>query len=1161
MVAFSLLGSFGIKVDGSPLVSGLPRRCVSLVGYILLRRQERVYRERLAAALWPDVGDAEARGKLRRHLYLVGQAIPRSRSENWFAFDATTVGWNPAVAATTDVELLQAAARLEQWSEAVGHYRGELLAECDDEWLIDERERFRDAHVTNLERLAAHERSTGCNAAAVAAAQELLRLEPWREVAVRVLMETRHAMGDRAGALAEYERFSQRLRDDLDVEPMPETTALYRDLVQRVVHVPLQASPEAPCAPAVAAAPFVGREAQLETLRETWSRALQKRGSLAFVGGESGIGKSRLVEELATCVIADGGAVLRGGTTYIETSPYQALVEALRSSQKLANEAEPTRWRAPLRTILPELSSGNDGAPASLGPEAERSRLFEAVVAAFQALAASQPLLVILEDLHWAGSGTIALLAHVARRIGRDRISVVATHREDDLPRGHPLRDLRRQLAREGTASIVSLGALTPREVERFFTLRFGDAAEVTISSRYYAATDGLPLFLVELLKDVDGYDLLPSVLPSALPQTLAVTIERRLASLSEAALAALELAAVIGAGFDLELIAEATGWTEAETTRHVGDLIEKHLVRELPGSGAAYAFAHAFYREDAYARIPAVKRRQRHARVARALAELYPERLGELAPELARHYEEAGDGPKAVGHLVVSAARASEIFANEDALAYAARAIALQPCVKDELGLRLLREEAHRRLGVREGQRAELEQAQALALADSLPDRDTLFEILQRRIALAHAIGDRTAERLEIERAERLAEPSAPAWAAKLALARGKHHLRVSAHRDARESLERAARGFETLGDARGVFESYITLAELERIAEDHPAVEARFLRAERELAAFHDSRALVMRLYEERANFALVARRFLEVDAWANRFLETADATGDVAGRARAFRQLGSAAAWRLDVVAARTHLGRAAELFEALQDRYQVYAVGFEFGMLAVWLGHIDEALIRFERAMQAAQELQYTFGLAACFISLSHARSLACDFAGAEANAHRAIELARSVGADSLLAPALNNLGIALVGRGLSLEAETPLLESARLAERTGRSDIGADAQAYLALMYAMRNEAPAALAAARKAQRLMDDIPHALRSGNHYWVIARALRRVGDLAGATLASGEGHQLVMKQLDSIPDEESRRAFAALPAHRAILGFEAERSNSDVFRTVYA
>jgi predicted ATPase/DNA-binding SARP family transcriptional activator len=1159
MLTFSLLGSFGIASDNDAATSGLPRRCVSLLSYVLLRRPERVYRERVAAALWPDALDAEARGNLRRHLYLLGRAIPQSRDERWLVYDAATVGWNPAVAATTDVELLRAAVSAENWAAAVAYYKGELLAECDDEWLIDERERLREGHISNLERLAAAERVAGSFPAAVKAAQELLRLEPWREAAIRILMEARAAMGDRAGALAAYERFAQRLRGDLDVEPMAETTALYTDLVRRSAPV-VQRVPPPKVEPRVSA-PFVGRETELETLREAWSRTLQQRGGLAFVGGESGVGKTRLVDELAASVVAGGGAVLRGGTTFIETSPYQALVEALRGAMpELAGKAERAPWRAALRPILPELLREHDTEPAvTLGPEAERSRLFEAVVAALQSFASTGPVLVILEDLHWAGSGTVAMVAHLSRRVLHERITIVATYRDDDLPRAHPLRDLRRQLVREGSASVVALGPLTAPDVERFFALRFGTAADDVLAGRYHAATEGLPLFLVELLAGVTNARALSPTPATELPQSLTATIERRMADLPEPARAAMEIAAVIGAGFDLEVIAEASGWSEAETLGHVGDLMERHVVRELPGSGAAYAFAHAFYRESAYTQIPVPMRRQRHARVARALAELYPGRLSELAPELARHYEEAGDAERAVLHLVASARRASELFANEDALAYSERALALRPRPPVELELRLLREEAHRRLGRREAQRAELD---ALAeLARSAGDREAELEAVQRRIALAHITGDRATELGEIERAVALSEGAAPLWSAKLALARGRYHLRTSAHGEAREQLQRAARSFEAVGDAREAFETYIVLAEVERICEALPAVERCFAEAERLLGLCDGARAPLMRLYEERASFSFYRQRYLEADLWARRLLETAEAIADVAGQARAYYLLGSAAGWRFDIVTARAHLTRASELFEAIDDRHHVYAVGFEFGLLAVWLGHVDEALVRFERARAAAQTLGNAYGLAICAIALGHAATLVRDFGRAEEHARSAIEIAQQLAADSVLAPALVNLGIALVHRGALDEARTSLEQGRRLAEHSGRADLTAEAWSYLALVYAASDEPAAALAAARETLALVDAIPQPLRSGDRYWTVAAALRRAGDPLGAQAALRQGHAVVSAQLASIPDEESRRAFGALPAHHAILTQTPSPASSDVFRTVYA
>ena len=904
----------------------------------------------------------------------------------------------------------------------------------------------------------------------------------------------------------------------------------------------------------------MGANRSLRRYRETWARALQERGGIAFVGGESGAGKTRLVAELGTRVIADGGIVLRGSTTFVEGGSYQAIFDALRSAAALlSNErTSGTAWSAVLQTVIPEFRAHSDTPTVSaLDAQAERNRLYESVVVAFESLAFARPVLLVLEDLHWAGNATVALLGHLVRRIRRSPIAIVATYRDDDLARAHPLRELRRQLAREDNVALIALGPLAAGEVEAFLTARFG-AGGAALGARYYEATEGLPLFLVELLADV-GSGELPALPPAQLPQTFAAMIDRRLGDLSLGAQAALEIAAVIGSGFDAELIVETTGWSEAETVAHLGELLARHVVRERLGGGASYAFAHEYYRENTYARIDETKRRHRHARVARALEDLYAGRLPELAPQLASHHEAAGDFQRAVAYLITSARGALAVFANEDVVAFAQRALALAPAQREELDLLLLREEALRRTGQRQAQRADLDRAEPLARV--LRDDEALCDIVHRRVVLLAAVTERGLERAELDRADALASAQAPHWAARFALARGKHLLSVCDFRDARLNLERAAAAFAVLGDPRGAFDSFVKLAELERISTSFDIAETHYANAEGQLVAVSDSRAMQMVLYEERASFATLRQRYLETDMWARRFLTIAEEIGDVDGRARAHRHLGSAAAWRRDVATAREQLERASNLFAALEDRYNVYAVSAEFGLLAVWLGRIDEAVVRFEHAIATAHTFNYKYGVVACTLNLSYALYLGGDFSAAARHSADVVRLAREMSAETLRAPALVNLGASLRELGRIEEAIVYLRETATLATAADRADLANEAWSHLALALAVAGRSAESLAAAEHARAFMERVPLELRTGDRYWILARAYVQAGDDSAARVALADGKAIVLAQLESIPDDESRRTFRSLAAHHALLTDSLEPTLSDVLRTALA
>ncbi|MGH7757065.1 MAG: BTAD domain-containing putative transcriptional regulator, partial [Vulcanimicrobiaceae bacterium] len=309
MLSIFLFGALRMQGDGRPVRFAPPRRAAALLAYLLLKPGQPIDRASLAFTLWPDSTEDEARASLRRHLYLLQHALPPPAGEPWLSITASTVGWNPAAPAGCDVDWFRAALTDERrYDEAAALYAGDLLEGFEDEWVLDERERLRQRHIENLERLVQLRRGEARNGDALRLAQELLRLDPWREDAVRQIMALRQAAGDRAGALAEFERFSRRLREELDVDPMAETVALYGDLVRNAAPIATVAGePVAAVAgEAAAAIPFVGRAAPLRKLGEIWSRGVRGRGSLVLIGGEAGAGKTRLVDEVAARARAVG---------------------------------------------------------------------------------------------------------------------------------------------------------------------------------------------------------------------------------------------------------------------------------------------------------------------------------------------------------------------------------------------------------------------------------------------------------------------------------------------------------------------------------------------------------------------------------------------------------------------------------------------------------------------------------------------------------------------------------------------------------------------------------------------------------------------------------------------------------------------------------------
>ncbi len=324
------------------------------------------------------------------------------------------------------------------------------------------------------------------------------------------------------------------------------------------------------------------------------------------IGGEAGIGKSRLAHELTLIAEGQGGRVLRGQTSPEETQPYQALIQACRAAlpMVLTLDLEPVRLAA-IAALLPELHQRRAlPALAALDLERERLRLFDALAACFEKLARPRPVLLLLEDVHWAGEATLSLIEFLVRRAAAAPVLIVATYREEETPRGHPLRHLRRRLQKDTLADHVALTGLSTDAIADWLAVVTPPAVDVCqlpqLAARLWAASEGNPLFVSLLMQpwfdsDVNWIDQIERDPKRTLPESLRNIVASRLAQLSPTARAVAEIAAVAGPIFSTELVREAGGWSEAHVLDALNELLDRRLVHDAGGQRQFdYAFAHA---------------------------------------------------------------------------------------------------------------------------------------------------------------------------------------------------------------------------------------------------------------------------------------------------------------------------------------------------------------------------------------------------------------------------------------------------------------------------------------------------------------------------------------------------------------------------------------
>jgi DNA-binding CsgD family transcriptional regulator/tetratricopeptide (TPR) repeat protein len=433
----------------------------------------------------------------------------------------------------------------------------------------------------------------------------------------------------------------------------------------------------------VTAGRFVGRIQELARLEDLLTHAATGEPLVALVGGEAGVGKTRLVQQLAAAAQEQGVRVLAGGCVPLgeEGLPFAPVTEALQGLADLdAAELEAVAGPAQqeLGRLLPDLAWGGEAAtdPAVVG--GGQGRLFVLLLGVVQRLAASAPLLWIMEDLHWADRSTRDLLAFLATALRSGRVLVVGTFRNDELHRRHPLRPLLAELARNRRVQRLELERFTRVEVAEQLAGLLGADPPTRLVDDLYARSEGNPFFAEELL--LAGAD--PGVLPPSLQEVLLARVVR----LGQRTQQLLRVAAAAGPGATQPLLAAVAGMDEQQLLEGLREAVDQQLLLPDPASGGGYLFRHALLAEAVYSELLPGERVRLHTALAGAL-EAGLEAGGPPASRAARlayHWAAAGDQPRALSASIQAAAAAEQVYALAEAQLQLERALALWDRVPD---------------------------------------------------------------------------------------------------------------------------------------------------------------------------------------------------------------------------------------------------------------------------------------------------------------------------------------------------------------------------------------------------------------------------------------------------------------------------------------------
>lgn len=443
---------------------------------------------------------------------------------------------------------------------------------------------------------------------------------------------------------------------------------------------------------------FAGRVAERDALAERWKAAAAGESGVVLVSGEPGVGKTRLVSELAATAHDRGATVLFGRCEDELEVAFRPWADAV--GHLVAHLPEPVlqahqgSWGGALAPMVPSLAVPGE---RSADRDTERLRLFGATVDLLERAGREAPVLLVLDDLHWADESSLLLLRHVVRHLGDARLLVVGTFRDTDVARTHPLAATLADLRREATVERVDLGGLDQGEVAELVSGAAGGAADLDdverLAGMLWDETEGNPFFIGEVLRHLvesgallqrdgrwEGDDSLISRV--GLPEGVREVVGRRLSDLPERTNEILRVAAVVGSRFDGVVVAEVLDGDADEVVAALAEVVDRRLVAEDSEVLDRFRFEHALVRQTLVEELGTGRRVRLHHRIALALEE-----RGAPAAELAHHFGEAAaraDAEKAVAWASRAADEAEERLAFEQAVRFRAQAAESAELVDD---------------------------------------------------------------------------------------------------------------------------------------------------------------------------------------------------------------------------------------------------------------------------------------------------------------------------------------------------------------------------------------------------------------------------------------------------------------------------------------------
>lgn len=702
-IRLTVLGPFAITRDQQPIPLNIAK-LQALLAYLAVTRTPQS-REHLLSLLWSESHPEAARKNLRNRLWqlrqMVGEEVITTKGD-WIALAPTiwtdVAAFETGLAAPGQANAVDAdpvVALLPLWRG--GLLEGVHLTEAPDfeVWLTTERARLGQLYLRALQALLAEHQRTADWVQVIALAQTGLAYDPLQEPLHQALMLAYAHQGSRTAALRQYDHLRTLLAQELDVTPLPTTEALRTAIVNSTVvpsavpsfnGQPLPATSYAPPATRHAppvSSPFIGRQAQLAALDLAWQQAARGQCKVVLISGELGIGKTRLWQTWATTLGPDQVILETRCLNTTQALPFDPVRRLLGSAPgrshfaAVAPELRPI-WRAQLLQLAPVLAQSSsvvhEGVGSHLGTVAAvpggECHLIAEALAQFLRTFAAKPLILFLDDLHWADEATLNWLLYLTDRMAGEPLLLVGAYRPEDA--SALLTQLVGQWQREGVLQRMPLPQLTKGEAAELLA-QLGRNA--TLADHLHSQSGGNPYYLTQL-EDAASEEL---------PITLVDLVQARLMGLPAPLQPILQAAAVLEPAIDVEILRQTSGRTEEETLDALDGLLKAAVLVERAD---LYEFAHPLVATVVRNGLNSGRRKLLHRRAAEGLTARYADQLATVAGQLARHYLEAGVASEAARFAELAGEEAFRIGAATAAVAFFQQAYDLAPTPVRQLGV-----------------------------------------------------------------------------------------------------------------------------------------------------------------------------------------------------------------------------------------------------------------------------------------------------------------------------------------------------------------------------------------------------------------------------------------------------------------------------------------